>query len=53
MKTDKMFISKKEMLERICDLETDIDMNAAMIEDITKRLKKIEKAIKPAKNEKT
>lgn len=47
-----MFISKKEMLERICDLETDIDVNSAMIEDMMKRLKKVEKAIKPAKKEK-
>lgn len=47
-----MFISKKEMLERICDLETNIDVNSAMLEDMMKRLKKLEKAIKPAKKEK-
>ena len=46
-----MFISKKEMLERICDIETDIDINGAMLEDMMKRLKKVEKAIKPAKKE--
>lgn len=42
-----MYISKKEMLERICDLETDTDLNAAILEDILKRVKKIEKALKP------
>jgi|GEM_PF-4239353 len=47
-----MFISKKEMLERICDLETDIDINSAMLEDMIKRVKKIEKTLKPAKKEK-
>ena len=40
------------MLERICDLETDIDINRAMLEDMLKRLKKVEKAIKPTKKEK-
>ena len=47
-----MFISKKEILERICDLETDIDINSTMLEDMMKRIKKVEKAIKPAKKEK-
>ena len=47
-----MFISKKEMLERICDIETDIDNNSAMLEDMMKRVKKIEKTLKPAKKEK-
>lgn len=47
-----MFISKKEILERICDLEGDIDLNSSIIEDLLKRVKKIEKTIKPAKKEK-
>lgn len=47
-----MFISKKEMLERICNIETGVDFNGAMLEDIMKRLKKVEKAIKPSKKEK-
>lgn len=47
-----MFISKKEILERICDTEAGIDLNNSMIEDLLKRVKKIEKAIKPVKKEK-
>lgn len=47
-----MFISKKELLERICDLEADTDINYGMLEDILKRVKKIEKSLKPDKKEK-
>ena len=46
------FFSKKELLERICDLEADTDINYGMLEDILKRVKKIEKSLKPDKKEK-
>lgn len=42
-------ISKKELYERICDLESDVDIQYQMLEDLKKIIKKLEKEKKNGK----
>lgn len=42
-------ISKKELMQRICNLEIDVDAYNEVIDDILDRIKKLEKVKKNAK----